>query len=389
MIAVLFCAATLAGGAAFLGKRVFLTVTTGGETALEKNYRLSFAAVAKVVFRHGGDFEKYCENEFSGNAKECVGSLNSEITADIYALEDEFFIPVREAEATFSDGSFVYTEGSAGRALDGERLCREILKSMGGEIRAEGAFIVTEPETTESILRSRTKKLAEFYTGFATSGENRRHNIALAASKLNNLKVEAGAKLSFNETVGARTAENGFAEANIIRDGVFTPGVGGGVCQVSTTLFNVWLKAGLGFESAAAHSLPVGYVKPSLDAMVSSATDLVLKNDSPSAVYIYARCKQDRLYVTLYGEPCGYEVTLRSATVRVVEAEYRQEYGELDWAEGETERVVKRAVDGLISESYRDFFKAGELVNTEKLRRNAYKPQAGLKILRKENNEAA
>ena len=237
-------------------------------------------------------------------------------------------------------------------------------------------------------LKKNTVKRAEFFTVFAGSGANRIHNISLAASALNDVSVEPGEKLSFNLTVGERTAERGYLPAKVISDGVFTEGVGGGVCQVSTTLFDAWLYAGLGFEQAAAHSLPVSYVEPSLDAMVSSATDLVLINDSDFAVYLYCRTTESRIYVTVYGAPLTEEIRLRSEKIKTIQAEYDTEYVEgTDWAEGERERIIVEAKDGLISESYREFYVNGVPVKEEKLRKNVYKSRNGKKLIRKTSAE--
>ena len=191
-----------------------------------------------------------------------------------------------------------------------------------------------------------------------------------------------GEDLSFNERVGERTEANGFLSAHIIKDGEFVDGVGGGVCQASTTIYNAWLKAGRKVRSVSAHSLPVSYVPASLDAMVSSASDLVLTNDSLYPVYVWARVDKDNICVTIFGMPSGYAVKTRSVTIKTVTAKYVISDEKIDWDENETERIIKRAKDGLISESYRDFYKDGVLVRTEKLRRNEYKPQDGIKAVR-------
>lgn len=388
IVITVVCVAAVAAGFTGAQSDMCLVVKLDGEDVLNGAYTLDLTALIKVIFRYGNNFQRYYEHRFLGNPLSCIESLNSELAADIENLAESVKVEKREPSAEFSDGKFTYFEGVVGKELDVDELCLNILNNISLQVEAQAKIIVEPPEGSVDKLLADTMKMAEFYTGFSTSGDNRKHNIALAAAKLNNIIIQPDEKLSFNTVVGERTAENGFLEAKIISNGEFVPGVGGGVCQVSTTLFNCWLKAGLTFESAAAHSLPVSYVKPSLDAMVSSATDLVLINNSEKPVYIYARCANDRLYISVYGKPCGYEVRLWSATLSTIEAPYILEYGELDWTEEETERIIKPAVNGVVSESYRDFYSNGVLIKTEKLRKNIYKPQQGLKIVRKDNTEA-
>lgn len=95
------------------------------------------------------------------------------------------------------------------------------------------------------------------------------HNIALAAEKINGCILADGEEFSFNGRVGARTESNGFLSAPIILEGDFVEGVGGGVCQASTTVYNAALLAGMEITEQHPHSLRVGYVEPSFDAMVS------------------------------------------------------------------------------------------------------------------------
>lgn len=381
--------AVVSGGAALGGKKFHITATLDGETLIDADYRIEPSAALRVVFLHRGSYLAYAEKEFNGNLNECLRYLNAQLYVDVMTAANDIYLPPTEPQAQFEDGVFTYTDGADGRRLNVEALCRAICVSLPKSVTTEAEIITTTPTKTLLDVKNATVKLAEFSTDFSTSGANRRHNIALAASKLNNVTVEPNASFSFNATVGERTVEAGFKEAKIINNGEFIQGVGGGVCQVSTTLFNCWLRAGLDFETAAAHSLPVSYVKPSLDAMVSSATDLVLKNSSDSTVYISAECAGSKIKFTLYGKPCGYDVVLRSATLRQVEAEYKTEYGDLDWGELETERIVKEGINGLVSESYRDFYSDGVLVRTERLRKNVYKPQQGLKILRKPEQKPA
>ncbi len=224
---------------------------------------------------------------------------------------------------------FIYYPDRSGREADlsevGRMVAREMDKDTRGVVRAYTREVTAA--VTEKHLRGVTREVARFSTRYDTSGENRRHNIALAAKAISGTVVAAGESFSFNEVVGARTAERGFREANIVVNGEFTKGVGGGVCQVSTTLYNAVLLASLPIESAAAHSIPVSYVECSRDCTVSSAIDFRFLNDSAYPLYIAAATKGSTLTFVLYGEVKTAPCTLESEVARRIPYALRYEDG--------------------------------------------------------------
>ena len=128
---------------------------------------------------------------------------------------------------------------------------------------------------------------SSFYTSFPASSPERKYNIKLASSAIDKTLVDVGAEFSFNQTVGFRTIENGYKIARIIMNGKFEKGVGGGVCQVSSTLYNAILLSGLKITEYHPHSLPVSYVAPSFDAMVNSGSaDLRFINNTNNPIII-------------------------------------------------------------------------------------------------------
>ena len=111
--------------------------------------------------------------------------------------------------------------------------------------------------------------ISSFNTDYSTSKEERAHNVALASSNFCWIVVKKGETLSFNTVVGLRSEERGYKNAKVIVNGEYTQGVGGGVCQVSTTLYNSWIRAGMTAKSVQSHSLPSSYCGLSQDATVS------------------------------------------------------------------------------------------------------------------------
>ena len=158
-------------------------------------------------------------------------------------------------------------------------------------------------------------RIAHFATYYGDSSEGRKHNIALAASAIDGVVLAPEEEFSFNDTVGARTEARGYRAAYVIQDGVFVEGVGGGVCQVSGTLYNCALLADLTVTCARPHSLPVSYLAPSFDAMVSSETDLRFVNTLSAPVTLKMTADGSYLRAEMYGVKGEFSVRRRSETV--------------------------------------------------------------------------
>ncbi|MBE7087498.1 MAG: hypothetical protein E7369_04270 [Clostridiales bacterium] len=226
---------------------------------------------------------------------------------------------------------------------------------------------------------------AEFSTYYATSTDERKHNVKIATDKLNGVLIDVGGEFSFNLTVGERTEKNGYKKAKIISYGEFVDGIGGGVCQVSTTVYNACLLAGLKILEYHPHSLPVGYVLPSFDAMVSyGSSDLKIKNCTHNPILLYATADGDRLTVKVYGEPMDEEIHRKSVKTEIVapppDEEFVDDKGVYpDLLEGER-RVLRYAKNGLKSQGYLIKKKNGKTV-TEKIRTDYYRPTRGLVVI--------
>ncbi|WP_227765902.1 VanW family protein [Zhaonella formicivorans] len=161
-----------------------------------------------------------------------------------------------------------------------------------------------KPEvSTEQLEKLKiTGKVAQSVTRFNPANKERTHNIILSAQKLDNHFIPPGSIFSFNEVVGPRTKEDGYKDALIIVENEFEPGLGGGVCQVSSTLYNAALKANLAIKERRRHSLPVNYVPPGLDAtVVYGYIDLKLQNNTDGYLWIRAKTKGDTLSIKLFG----------------------------------------------------------------------------------------
>lgn len=181
-------------------------------------------------------------------------------------------------------------EAQPGRELDqGASLAR--LAALGGGEQLELAFKQLAPQIPTSALASvdPSQVLSEFETDFAKRGGPRVKNIARAARYLDGTVMAPGEVWSFNRTVGPRTLERGFVDAPVIVQDEVEPGVGGGVCQVATTLFAAGVLGGLDVIKRRSHSRPSGYAPLGLDAtVIDGEVDLQLRNPYPVSIIVHA-----------------------------------------------------------------------------------------------------
>jgi vancomycin resistance protein YoaR len=161
----------------------------------------------------------------------------------------------------------------------------------------------SDPElTTEKLFRLKERKLGTYTTLFNPYNLNRSHNIYLSVRAIDHVVLMPGETFSFNRVVGRRSVERGYRPARIIVKGEYSEGIGGGICQTSSTLFNSVDQAGLLIVQRASHSKEVTYVPRERDATVSwGGPDFCFQNQLNEPVLILAEAKDGRLTVTVCG----------------------------------------------------------------------------------------
>ena len=216
------------------------------------------------------------------------------------------------------------------------------------------------------------EKMSAYTTYFNQNEGGRCENIAIAASLIDGITIQPYGEFSFNATVGRRTAESGFQQAKIIVNGEYVLGVGGGVCQVSTTLYNAALKSGLQITEFHPHSLRVGYVAPSRDAMVSSQSDLKIFNPHAHAVCLSAKAEKGSIQITFYGKKLAerYELVSQTLAKTPPPAPIVKE--------GKKEEILRAEKEGTKSELYLERYIGDKLVARNRLRTDEYRPIQGI-----------
>jgi len=241
----------------------------------------------------------------------------------IKTLAEKINIPAQDPLFHFSGGKVLAFQPSKdGRAVNEQKLFSLVENSMasisGGYEKTLTIPIpveVTRPTSQMTDVNDFGIKelIGRGYSQFTGSIPGRIHNVALAAAKLNGILIKPGETFSFNQTIGDISAATGYQSAYIIKNGRTVMGDGGGVCQVSTTLFRAALNAGLPITERHEHSYRVHYYeeggfKAGLDATVFDPTDdLKIKNDTPAHILIQTTTDTDNLTLTfeLYGTSDG------------------------------------------------------------------------------------
>ncbi|KAB7704217.1 hypothetical protein F9802_18145 [Bacillus aerolatus] len=194
--------------------------------------------------------------------------------------------------------------GKIGHKLDREAFSEQFLTYFfgRGSSKIEVPKLSIHPKVDSELLAHiRIQQIGQYVTHFNANNKERSHNIALAVKSINNHVVFPGETFSFNQIVGKRTADKGYLRAPVIVRGELSEGIGGGICQVSSTLYNAVDNAGAQIIERYSHSRNVPYVPPDRDATVSwYGPDFRFKNKYNQPILIQAKTSEGRVSITLY-----------------------------------------------------------------------------------------
>jgi len=278
-------------------------------------------------------------------------------------------------------GAYSYTKELNGRVLDQEKLVNQFLdaakkENFQAEIPAE--FALKAPVRTQAQAKEQYKVIGTFTTK-TTTNKNRNQNISLAVNAINGVVLKPGEEFSFNNTTGNRTSQKGYQPAGAYRNGVLIEEPGGGVCQVSTTLYHAIIESGFKTTERNSHSFAPSYVEKGQDAMVSfdgyAGPDLKFINTGSSSVVLRASLDGTTLKLSIVGIPVledGVKVTIRSEKVKdsdPLPATY-EENTALPFG---TEKVVDKGTIGGYFKSYRVIKKGDTVIKEEPLHNSSYK----------------
>lgn len=357
----------------------------------DNDFKLKLTKVQSENYHNLNSIQKLKKNNFTN--EEIISYLFPEISQIFQKLslvynkdetEDEIFVLQNKCKLDF-------VAGENGKCINREKFFEDAINQLtSGEKNLKIKLDVISYKDKENIEKFFNEKSC-FSTNFSTSSFERKNNIKTALKSLDGLVVDEGEVFSFNNSTGERNEESGYSKAKIISNGTFVMGFGGGVCQVSTTLYNACLLAGLEIVEVSSHSLPVSYVEPSFDAMVSfGSSDLKVRNNSGGKIIITTSSENDVCKIKIFGLKNKYKITRQSekltiipAEKDVVESDYKK-YGDIEMEIGEEKRL-SFAKDGFVSRGYLNFYdNQGKLVERKLIRENKYNATRGV-VLKREN----
>lgn len=306
--------------------------------------------------------------------------LNSQL--ETKEIKDEVFVEKNKCK-------IIFKEGKKGKFIDKQKFYNEIFNEIKNNKKIINHQIKIKDYKTEPSASEIFKEKSCFTTNFETSSESRKNNIKVALKSFDGLILEDGEILSFNQTTGERKENNGYQKAKIISNGTFIEDYGGGVCQVSTTLYNACLLAGLDIIEANNHSLPVSYIEPSFDAMVNSgSSDLKIRNNTGGKIIITTSSENNLCKVKIFGLKNKFKITRYSEKIKIIKAEKDiidtnfERYNINDLSVGEEKRL-SFSKDGFVSRGYLKFYdEKGKFIKTQMIRENRYNPTKGIIVKR-------
>ena len=287
--------------------------------------------------------------------------------------------PKDAALLSFDTGnqSFQFEPEQPGRTLNQEKL----VASIEGALAAGGGSIVLEidavqPAVTLENVSAQYGMISSAVTNASSSSSNRLANIKLAISYINGTCLTPGETFSFNDTVGERTTARGFKTATAYSGGTVTEEVGGGICQVSTTLFNAVVKSDLEITERHNHSIPVSYVDKGKDATVSwGAQDFKFKNNTDAPVYIVALLSEDKkVRIGVFGKVLedGMYITVESEVTHRDKHQTTYQYNA--FLSPGTQSELQSGRDGYSAVAYKLYWtKDGDLIKKETLCKSEYR----------------
>ncbi|MBU5336039.1 VanW family protein [Intestinibacter bartlettii] len=228
----------------------------------------------------------------------------SKVDELIENLNSEFYLSPVSATAKVVDDNIIITEDSYGQAVDKEQLKNIIVSKLENldTKESEIPIKVLNPKYTYNQLSKINTLLGSYETYFNPKNTNRVTNITVASKSTSNVLIGTNEKFSFNNELSNKNAYSQFKNAPIILNGKPDQGVGGGICQVSTTIYNAALYAGMDIMQITNHSIPSSYIKKGRDATVSEGyIDFAFKNKYDTPILIYNEIYSNKIVSKIYG----------------------------------------------------------------------------------------
>ncbi|SDF57020.1 VanW family protein [Sporolituus thermophilus] len=300
-------------------------------TANQIDFSIDAASLAREAYqigRRGGILqqlrERYLAIYHSYSVPLAMSYNHEKLQSVVIKIAKEMNRDAQSAYLTqYKGGVFIVPE-IIGVKVNVAQTVADIVRKMNTTlpVRAEISVEKVVPPILAQDLASIDGIIAAYTTQFDPRDENRTQNVQLAAKSINGVLVRPGDVFSFNTHVGPRLAEHGYREAPVFVDGRLSTDWGGGVCQVSSTLYNAVLLADLEIEERTAHFRPPGYVPLGQDATVAdNQLDFKFRNTTDYNIYLMTEVTGNQLTVNIFGKrlPNSPEIRIIAADKQIIE----------------------------------------------------------------------
>lgn len=365
-------------------------IMTAGDKSYVVNYadmKLSFNLddTVKSVFEEGKDKGVMEKFKMIRNAEEKDHQLkftydNKIIENKIKTMESELNKNKVNAKITKAGDGFDITPEQTGMKLDSKSLQEEITKAIASsketeaEVKVKAKLVEDKPTITKAELEKINSKISGFSTGYPNSTYERATNIEISTNTINGTLLMPGDSFSFNTIVGDTTPDKGYLEGVVIVGDKFEKDYGGGVCQVSTTLHNAVLRAGMLPDSRLNHNLAVGYVEKGLDAAIAYGwLDYVFTNNTKYPMYLEGYAGNASVGFNIYSNSAlltGKTYEFYSETYETIPFETKVE--EDPTLEEGTEVVTQYGAQGYKAKAYRVTYDNGVEIARELMNNDTY-----------------
>ncbi len=286
------------------------------------------------------------------------------------------------ASAIYKNGKVIFNKEIIGKNIDVDKNM-DLLENILLEKKFSSIELIVDniyPRVRYNDISVIEKVVSAFSTSFNSQKVDRSFNIKLACDKINNTVLLPGDSFSMDKALGQRSVSNGYRNAPVIIKGKLLEGVGGGVCQVTTTLYVAVLKSKLEVVERRPHSMPLGYVEPGQDATISEGyIDFKFKNNKEYPVLINAQVSGSNITIRIVGikEKVSQIIRLKSVIVKELPPEKEKVIHDSTVPLGEVV-VEKTALKGRKVVVYRETYENNKLIEREKISEDTYQPVRGI-----------
>lgn len=295
---------------------------------------------------------------------------------DAEVVYNEICVPAQDATyARDEEGQVIINEHKVGVEVKKEDL-KNVISLVNEGKTATCNAVITMPQKTKEDLEEKlfNDTLGTYTTNFSTSSANRAYNVSLASDSINDVILMPGEEFSYNNTIGNPNAERGYKIAGIYENGKTSEGVGGGICQVSSTLYSAVLYADLEIVERHNHSLTVSYVPNGQDATVSyGVIDFRFKNNTDYPVKVQSTTSNRNLKVSIIGTEYEPKRTVKISHQLISTTTPVDEEKVDETLPAGTRKVVSKGKNGYVVDTYKTVLENGVEVSSKKITRSTYR----------------